>query len=147
MPLTFVFGFWLKRAFFVLGVWVLAFCHWRFVPRSKLKAKIIFDHGITHYTYQLCVWTKSLFAVEFLWGKYGHKQQESHSLDIGLTILRLRELFLLILRQVLMLLIKVCHENNVHTSECPILTLHFLSSLSLGMKYSLLYYNTYPLYC
>ena len=25
-------GLW--RAFFVLGFWAMAFCHWRFVPRS-----------------------------------------------------------------------------------------------------------------
>ena len=36
MPLIYVFGvFGLGRAFFVLGFRAMAFCHWRFVPRSS----------------------------------------------------------------------------------------------------------------
>ena len=30
-----------KMHFFVLGFWMLAFCHWRFVPRSYYEHKII----------------------------------------------------------------------------------------------------------
>ena len=35
MPLIYGFGvLGLGRAFFVLGLWAMAFCHWRFVLRS-----------------------------------------------------------------------------------------------------------------
>ena len=37
IPLIYVFGGWrlgLGRAFFVVGCWAMAFCYWRFVPRS-----------------------------------------------------------------------------------------------------------------
>ena len=42
--LIFVFGvLGLGRAFFVLGFWVLAFCHWRFVLRSLSSSYLYID--------------------------------------------------------------------------------------------------------
>ena len=41
MPLIFRFGvLGLGRAFFALGFWVLAFCHWDFVARSVHPANL-----------------------------------------------------------------------------------------------------------
>ena len=50
MPLIYVFGvrgFGLGQAFFVLGFWAMAYCHWRFVP-SSLKV-VVFWIDLTNY--------------------------------------------------------------------------------------------------
>ena len=67
MPLIFMFEvLGLERAFFVLIFWVLAFCHWRFVPRSQPMA--CFGHRYPCYTLNTHYRSKVLSRVYF-WKK------------------------------------------------------------------------------
>ena len=55
MPLVYVFAglsFGVGRAFFVFGFLAMAFCHWRFVPRSKKPMHFHFEYELSQ-KYQL----------------------------------------------------------------------------------------------